>query len=70
MKWAATRVDSASRPEQFHKFNARRKQRHPRTMLASSTHDTKRSEDVRARLSSLSEIPERMGSSIEANGLR
>ena len=31
---------------------------HPRTMLASSTHDTKRSEDVRARISLLSEIPE------------
>ncbi|MBV8134388.1 MAG: malto-oligosyltrehalose synthase [Deltaproteobacteria bacterium] len=29
----------------------------PRTMLASSTHDTKRSEDVRARLNVLSEIP-------------
>ena len=28
-------------------------------MLATSTHDTKRSEDVRARLSLLSEIPER-----------
>ena len=30
----------------------------PRTMLATSTHDTKRSEDVRARLFVLSEIPE------------
>jgi (1->4)-alpha-D-glucan 1-alpha-D-glucosylmutase len=30
----------------------------PRTMLASSTHDTKRSEDVRARLNVLSEIPD------------
>ena len=32
--------------------------RWPTTMLATSTHDTKRSEDVRARLSVLSEIPE------------
>ena len=32
---------------------------HPRTMTALSTHDTKRSEDVRARLSVLSELPER-----------
>ncbi|MBV9266886.1 MAG: hypothetical protein JO061_12025 [Acidobacteriaceae bacterium] len=32
---------------------------HPYTMLATSTHDTKRSEDVRARISLLSEIPER-----------
>ncbi len=30
----------------------------PRAMLGSSTHDTKRSEDVRARISLLSEIPE------------
>ncbi|MEY6432199.1 malto-oligosyltrehalose synthase [Thioalkalicoccus limnaeus] len=32
--------------------------RHPSAMLASSTHDTKRSEDVRARLLLLSEIPQ------------
>jgi (1->4)-alpha-D-glucan 1-alpha-D-glucosylmutase len=31
----------------------------PRSMLASSTHDTKRSEDVRARLLVLAEIPDR-----------
>jgi (1->4)-alpha-D-glucan 1-alpha-D-glucosylmutase len=31
----------------------------PQTMLGSSTHDTKRSEDVRARLNLLSEIPDR-----------
>lgn len=31
---------------------------HPRTMTALSTHDTKRSEDVRARLSVLTEVPE------------
>ena len=44
-------------PEQFHKFNCEAQSAHPYTMLASSTHDTKRSEDVRARLSLLSEIP-------------
>ena len=44
-------------PEQFHKFNGANQAAHPSTMLASSTHDTKRSEDVRARLSLLSEIP-------------
>jgi (1->4)-alpha-D-glucan 1-alpha-D-glucosylmutase len=38
----------------------RRMHRHwPHTMLATSTHDTKRSEDVRARLFLLSEEPER-----------
>ena len=42
-------------PEAFHAYcrNAR-----PQAMLASSTHDTKRSEDVRVRLSQISEIPE------------
>jgi (1->4)-alpha-D-glucan 1-alpha-D-glucosylmutase len=45
-------------PASFHEFCARAQQSHPRTMLASSTHDTKRSEDVRARLALLSEIPE------------
>jgi (1->4)-alpha-D-glucan 1-alpha-D-glucosylmutase len=44
-------------PEQFHHFNSVAQRAHPSTMLASSTHDTKRSEDVRARLSLLSEIP-------------
>jgi (1->4)-alpha-D-glucan 1-alpha-D-glucosylmutase len=44
-------------PEQFHHFNCETQKAHPTTMLASSTHDTKRSEDVRARLSLLSEIP-------------
>lgn len=41
----------------FHKRNQQRSQRYPNSMLASSTHDTKRSEDVRARLAVLSEIP-------------
>jgi (1->4)-alpha-D-glucan 1-alpha-D-glucosylmutase len=36
----------------------------PRAMLATSTHDTKRSEDVRARLALLSEIPERWGAAV------
>jgi (1->4)-alpha-D-glucan 1-alpha-D-glucosylmutase len=36
----------------------------PRTMLATSTHDTKRSEDVRARLDLLSEMPERWGEAV------
>ncbi|MFP5287548.1 MAG: malto-oligosyltrehalose synthase, partial [Thermoanaerobaculia bacterium] len=36
----------------------------PRAMLATSTHDTKRSEDVRARLALLSEIPERWAEAV------
>jgi (1->4)-alpha-D-glucan 1-alpha-D-glucosylmutase len=43
--------------EDFHKANVERQLRWPHSMLASSTHDTKRSEDVRARLHVLSEIP-------------
>jgi (1->4)-alpha-D-glucan 1-alpha-D-glucosylmutase len=43
--------------ERFHQFNAIRR-RWPATMNATSTHDTKRSEDVRARISVLSEIPD------------
>jgi (1->4)-alpha-D-glucan 1-alpha-D-glucosylmutase len=42
---------------QFHDFCRNLQQHWPHTMLATSTHDTKRSEDVRARLSLLSEIP-------------
>ncbi len=44
--------------EEFHQFCLRQQTHCPASMLASSTHDTKRSEDVRARLSLLSEIPE------------
>jgi (1->4)-alpha-D-glucan 1-alpha-D-glucosylmutase len=44
-------------PMEFHDFCANAQRLHPFTMLASSTHDTKRSEDVRARISILSEIP-------------
>lgn len=42
----------------FHRANQERLQRWPHAMLASSTHDSKRSEDVRARLNVLSEMPE------------
>jgi len=41
----------------FHHANADRMERWPHSMLASSTHDTKRGEDVRARINALSEIP-------------
>jgi (1->4)-alpha-D-glucan 1-alpha-D-glucosylmutase len=44
-------------PEEFHRTCEDRQRTHPRAMLASSTHDTKRSEDVRARLNLLSEMP-------------
>jgi (1->4)-alpha-D-glucan 1-alpha-D-glucosylmutase len=43
----------------FHRENAARQADNPLALLATSTHDTKRSEDVRARISVLSEIPGR-----------
>ena len=44
--------------EAFHGQNIERCKNRPLAMLTTSTHDTKRSEDVRARISVLSEIPE------------
>lgn len=41
----------------FHHLISERAKRWPHAMLSSSTHDTKRSEDVRARINVLSEIP-------------
>jgi (1->4)-alpha-D-glucan 1-alpha-D-glucosylmutase len=43
--------------EAFHGQNIERWKRYPHAMLATSTHDTKRSEDVRARINVLSEVP-------------
>lgn len=43
--------------EEFHRQNRARGRAWPEAMLTSSTHDTKRSEDVRARISVLSEAP-------------
>jgi (1->4)-alpha-D-glucan 1-alpha-D-glucosylmutase len=42
----------------FHGANAERARRWPGAMLSTSTHDTKRGEDTRARLAVLSEMPE------------
>ena len=47
--------------EGFHTASIRRQSAWPHAMTALSTHDTKRAEDVRARLSVLAEIPERWG---------
>jgi (1->4)-alpha-D-glucan 1-alpha-D-glucosylmutase len=51
--------------EEFHRETAKMAEQWPLTMLGSSTHDTKRSEDVRARLNVLSEIPERWAAAVE-----
>jgi (1->4)-alpha-D-glucan 1-alpha-D-glucosylmutase len=52
-------------PEDFHRLMTRAQERWPHSMLTTSTHDTKRSEDVRARISLLSEIPERWGDALD-----
>jgi len=44
-------------PDEFHEAAAERQRRWPAGMTTLSTHDTKRSEDVRARLAVLSELP-------------
>lgn len=50
-----------TKAEVFHQENERRLQQHPASLLATSTHDTKRSEDVRCRLAVLSEMPSDWG---------
>ena len=44
--------------EEFHRQNEQRRRAWPHALISSSTHDTKRSEDVRARLNVLSELPD------------
>ncbi|MDP8921654.1 MAG: malto-oligosyltrehalose synthase, partial [Chloroflexota bacterium] len=48
----------------FHRHNGERLRTWPHTMLATSTHDTKRSEDVRARIAVLSELPREWGAAV------
>ncbi|MEP6821683.1 MAG: malto-oligosyltrehalose synthase, partial [Chthoniobacterales bacterium] len=43
--------------EEFHEHNLAVQRAWPSTLLATSTHDTKRSEDVRARMVAISEVP-------------
>ena len=45
---------------EFHAANLTRQAQYPHALSATSTHDTKRSEDVRARINVLSEIPRRV----------
>ncbi|MHC2998918.1 malto-oligosyltrehalose synthase [Microbacterium sp. HJ5] len=52
--------------DEFHEAQARRLATWPSTMTTLSTHDTKRGEDVRARLSVLAEIPERWAEVLES----
>ncbi|MBI5569095.1 MAG: malto-oligosyltrehalose synthase [Desulfomonile tiedjei] len=51
--------------KRFHRFNRKRQRRWPDTLNATATHDTKRGEDVRARINVLSEIPAEWESKIK-----
>jgi len=51
--------------EELHAFNRRRLEQWPDTMNATATHDTKRGEDVRARLNVLTELPEEWAARLE-----
>ncbi|PSF37348.1 malto-oligosyltrehalose synthase [Aphanothece hegewaldii CCALA 016] len=51
--------------EEFHKTSQQAFANWPNSMLGSSTHDTKRSEDVRSRLLLLSEIPEKWSETVQ-----
>ena len=51
--------------EDFHAGCQAAQAERPETLLALTTHDTKRSEDVRARLALLSEIPHRWAAAVE-----
>ncbi|MDQ3492679.1 MAG: malto-oligosyltrehalose synthase [Chloroflexota bacterium] len=54
--------------DRFHRENAEIHGRWPDTMSSSSTHDTKRSEDTRARIHLLSEIPDAWGAAVRRWG--
>jgi (1->4)-alpha-D-glucan 1-alpha-D-glucosylmutase len=49
----------------FHRSNEERQRDWPYSMSASSTHDTKRGEDVRARINVLSEMPEEWAAGLQ-----
>jgi (1->4)-alpha-D-glucan 1-alpha-D-glucosylmutase len=51
-------------PSDFHRANQYRAEHWPNSMLTTSTHDTKRSEDLRARLDVLSEMPRPWGAQV------
>lgn len=51
--------------DEFHRHNLERRQQWPHAMLTSSTHDTKRGEDVRARIHLLSEMPDEWAAALD-----
>ena len=55
--------------EAFHERNVDRQRNWPTTLLATSTHDTKRSEDVRARIVAISQVPDLWRRSLQRWGV-
>jgi len=55
-----------TRPEHFHDHFQQMARDWPATMVASTTHDTKRSEDARLRIAVLSQMPERWAEAVQA----
>ncbi len=51
--------------DQLHLWNKERAARFPHALTPLSTHDTKRSEDVRARINVLSEVPDQWFAAVE-----
>jgi (1->4)-alpha-D-glucan 1-alpha-D-glucosylmutase len=51
--------------DDFHAYQQTMQETHPATMTTLSTHDTKRADDVRARLAVLSEMPQRFAATIQ-----
>jgi len=50
----------------FHQYSARATVAQPLSLLSTSTHDTKRAEDTRLRISALSEIPEAWSEAVQS----
>jgi (1->4)-alpha-D-glucan 1-alpha-D-glucosylmutase len=55
-------------PDDLHSWATKQQQSYPHSMTTLSTHDTKRSEDVRARLVTLSEVPDQWRAAVAAWG--
>ncbi|KIC65554.1 malto-oligosyltrehalose synthase [Pseudarthrobacter phenanthrenivorans] len=58
-------TEFAVTPEEFHHRMQRRQQDLPLSMTTLSTHDTKRSEDARARISVIAELPQEWADTLE-----
>jgi len=52
--------------DEFHQACLERKRSYPRSLLATATHDTKRGEDIRARIDALSEMPKEWAVELQA----